>query len=345
MKNILTKRVQQLWKVAIVVAGGVTTVLTLLFMLLPGLRPANPSSTVSANLSDVSIQPESFGDYLTNSSSPQQAQRRGDSARPGYTISYQETLVGFQGTLCRIVPDIYQISGDRRVTLSPSDQQRVWAPSFRPRAQNESLNRTDWIPSLNNGQYVVRLKAICTPRHSIPMVVAEASTKLRVVNGTILFFTRPGTAGLISGMWWNIAGVAPQKYRAGATTSHVVFLSSNTATPETWGSTVAGLSAKPYRMQHLRVQGEIRTANVVKGAGFWVRIDGPQDHTEWIDNMYDRMLRGDNGWTLFSIVLPVPKDAIYVVFGLLLNGSGEVQARQLRFSKVAEDVPVTGRHV
>ena len=95
-----------------------------------------------------------------------------------------------------------------------------------------------------------------------------------------------------------------------------------------------------YRGKRVRLSGFLKTMNVTGGASLWMRIDsekGVLGH----DRMVDRALKGTNNWTKLEIVLDVPEDSAGVIFGLRMNGAGQVWMDDLRWETVESDVPTT----
>jgi erythromycin esterase len=94
------------------------------------------------------------------------------------------------------------------------------------------------------------------------------------------------------------------------------------------------------RGKRLKLTGYLRTADISRGhAGLWMRVDGPEGKPLAFDNMGDRGVTGTSEWTRYEIVLPVPEDAVGVVFGALHTGDGTVWVDTLRF-EVLDDAPV-----
>ena len=93
--------------------------------------------------------------------------------------------------------------------------------------------------------------------------------------------------------------------------------------------------ADRFRGKHIRLTGHIKTKDVVgPGIGCWLRIDSPTRRS--FDNMDDRLVRGTNDWTSFTITLHVPNDAIGISFGLYCSqiGAGEVWIDDLHVEAV-----------
>jgi C-terminal processing protease CtpA/Prc len=106
-----------------------------------------------------------------------------------------------------------------------------------------------------------------------------------------------------------------------------------------FGSYAGALDVAPYRGKTVRIRGYIKTDGVSGGAGFWLRIDGPSQE---FDNMQDRWSSGTTDWKPFAIVLRVPLDATRAFAGLLLVGSGDARASALTIDVVPDSTPTTG---
>ncbi len=116
-------------------------------------------------------------------------------------------------------------------------------------------------------------------------------------------------------------------------------LENATPTPaQSFGSFAAWLPLESYRDSTIRIRGYLRAENVTKGAGFWLRIDGP---TPAFDNMQNRWLTGTTEWKPFAIVLHVSPDATGAYAGLLLVGTGTAEASAITIDVVPENTPTT----
>lgn len=108
------------------------------------------------------------------------------------------------------------------------------------------------------------------------------------------------------------------------------------------GTLMQQFRADRFRGTRLRLSAYIRTAEVEKWAGLWMRVDGPRGKILAFDNMYRRKISGTIDWRLYRIVLDVPETATAIAFGVLLAGSGRVWLDDVQFDSVGEDVTVTG---
>jgi hypothetical protein len=114
------------------------------------------------------------------------------------------------------------------------------------------------------------------------------------------------------------------------------------ATPGAPATVMTLLQADPYRGQRLRLSGTVATTQVTGRAGLWMRIDGVTPHQPLaFDTMQDRPLQGSQGCTEVSVVLDVPREAVTVAAGLVLEGAGRVDLSGVRFELVPDSVPVT----
>jgi hypothetical protein len=99
--------------------------------------------------------------------------------------------------------------------------------------------------------------------------------------------------------------------------------------------------ADKYRGGRLRLRGSMKSADVGRWAGFWMRVDGRVVRSLAFDNMSSRSVRGNTPWSRYEVVLDVPEEAVQIAFGFLLTGEGEVWADDLSLGAVGRDVPST----
>jgi hypothetical protein len=103
------------------------------------------------------------------------------------------------------------------------------------------------------------------------------------------------------------------------------------------------IKADAYRGKRVRLSGFLKTANVTGRARLWMRIDSEQGILGQ-DAMNDRALKETADWAKLEIVLDVPEDSAGVIFGLRLNGAGQVWMDDLRWETVNSSVPTTRPH-
>lgn len=100
------------------------------------------------------------------------------------------------------------------------------------------------------------------------------------------------------------------------------------------------LNATGYRGRRVRLSAELRTIGVTGRAGLWIRVDGAGRAVRF-DNMASRPIRGTSAWTAAAVVTDVPDEALGIVAGLLQEGGGSTELRNVRFEVVPTSVEET----
>ena len=100
------------------------------------------------------------------------------------------------------------------------------------------------------------------------------------------------------------------------------------------------IKADAYRGKKVRLSGYLKTVNVSGRARLWMRIDSAKGILGQ-DAMHDRALKGSNDWSKLEIVLDVPEESAGVIFGLRLNGAGQVWMDDLRWETVESSIATT----
>ncbi len=147
---------------------------------------------------------------------------------------------------------------------------------------------------------------------------------------------------------WFVAGSKPKSYEMGKDTE--VFTTGHSSATiksieddvDGFGTLMQNIAPDDYRGFRVRLSGEMKSAEVEKWAGFWLRVDGPdRGKSLAFDNMLNRAVKGTTDWQRHQIVLDVPEKATQIAFGFLLNGTGQIWADGLELEIVGDDVPVT----
>ncbi|WP_199098921.1 hypothetical protein [Dyella sp. ASV21] len=107
-----------------------------------------------------------------------------------------------------------------------------------------------------------------------------------------------------------------------------------------FGTLSQGIDATDYRGKRVRLSGYLRTKNAGKSM-LWLRIDDAERKPISMDNMDQRAVRGDTDRRNYAVVLDVPDSAHALVFGVILDGRGDVWADGLKLEVVGKDVPTT----
>jgi hypothetical protein len=142
---------------------------------------------------------------------------------------------------------------------------------------------------------------------------------------------------------WLGSLITPADYALG--TDRVVFRSPpasaflRAAVPAPQGAAwlVQWIRADPYRGTRTRLGGAVQAAGVDGDAGLWLRADG------WDGPLAGALqpATGTPTWAPQAVVLDVPVDAVALLYGLLLQGRGQLWADDLRLERVGADVPAT----
>ncbi len=159
------------------------------------------------------------------------------------------------------------------------------------------------------------------------------------------------TTGL--GPRWTFSGTAlagyavaadPTVHRGGATS---LSLASKSTVDGRWGSdavqpldrifgtALQAVPAAPRRGSRVRLSAYVKTQDVERRAGLWLRVDGVRIALGF-DNMKDRPITGTTDWTRYSVDLNVPSTATGIALGVLLVGEGRVWIDDVVFEDVAE---------
>lgn len=153
---------------------------------------------------------------------------------------------------------------------------------------------------------------------------------------------RGATVSSLPKGWW--AG-RTDEYRIGVDDSNsgkpAAFIEALVPAPKTFIALNQTFSARDYRGKRVRFAGSIKTDNVRKWAGFWLRADNEKSDLVAFDNMQSRGVSGTSDWKRGEIVLDIPGDAEVLFLGLILDGAGKAWTRDLVFEIVDSSVPVT----
>lgn len=145
---------------------------------------------------------------------------------------------------------------------------------------------------------------------------------------------------------WGRAGSKPDSYDmgidkgAGMDGKNCASIKSKDKRIEGFGTLMQNFSPDKYIGKKIRMAGYMRSKDVEKKAGFWLRIDKTDSKTI-LDNMHDRPVKGNTEWTKYEIVLEVPETAKNIAFGALLSGTGQIWFDNLSFEIANDSVPTT----
>lgn len=162
---------------------------------------------------------------------------------------------------------------------------------------------------------------------------------------TSLFALADNGANKLSPEWF-VAGKSPNNYVAGidhhATRSAAgaKYIRYDSGDKDSWGTLMQQFKADDYRGKRVRLQALVKTADVSKWAGLWMRIDTKETISARFYNSVDKPIKGSTDWQLRSVTLDVPNDARVIAFGVIDGGTGQVWLDELKFDVVGAEVPV-----
>ena len=152
-----------------------------------------------------------------------------------------------------------------------------------------------------------------------------------------------GWAALSSETGEYAAGVDPSP-RDGGSGQRGVTLRSLTPDPLGYMALEQSIRADLYRGQRVRLSGFVKgaTGADVLDGGLWMRVDATTaSECEYSATWeHDRSAR-DTDWARYEVVLDVPRDAVGISFGAVLNGSGQLWVDDVALEPVGRDVPLT----
>jgi len=151
---------------------------------------------------------------------------------------------------------------------------------------------------------------------------------------------------------WVKAGSQPDKYDMG-TDPGAGRKGGNAATIKSIGKDIKGsgtlmqnIAADNYKEKRIRLTGYVKATDVAGWAGLWLRVDGKNVKLPLaFDDMSNRPIKGTCDWTKCKVVLDVPKNAVNIAYGGILNGMGQIWFDNLKFDVVGSNVPTTDKTV
>jgi hypothetical protein len=148
---------------------------------------------------------------------------------------------------------------------------------------------------------------------------------------------------------WYLAGSRPAEYESSVDTVNergglpsAYLRSKKPQVDEGFGTLMQNFSAEQYLGKRVRFSAFVKSENIERWAGLWMRVDGKQQALTF-DNMQDRPIKGTTAWQNCQVVLDVPPGATGIFMGILLDGPGTVWMNGARFEEVAADTPVTDK--
>ena len=102
------------------------------------------------------------------------------------------------------------------------------------------------------------------------------------------------------------------------------------ATQTEFGSLMQRCAARHLAGKAIRLEAEIKTAQVELWAGMWLRADGEVVPDLVFDNMDRRPIRGTTPWRKYIIDVHLPNETVWLNYGIVLSGRGTMWADDFR---------------
>lgn len=124
----------------------------------------------------------------------------------------------------------------------------------------------------------------------------------------------------------------------------VLVIASSQATSGNYLQCKQSIDGNDWYGKRMRFSCQIKTEGVEAHATLAVSIKSPSGQMVVYDPMIDRSLRGDNDWTEVSVVVDVPDDGRWIVYGPCLWGAGKMWVADFKVQQVSRDTPRTDDH-
>lgn len=112
--------------------------------------------------------------------------------------------------------------------------------------------------------------------------------------------------------------------------------------PGEFGGFVQAVRAAPWRGQRMAMRAWVKSEHADSGH-LWLRIDAAEGPVA-MDNMDNRPVMGTTGWAQYEIVMDVPMQAEYLVYGLFLMGGGRVDFDNVHFLPAPVEAKTTNQY-
>lgn len=147
---------------------------------------------------------------------------------------------------------------------------------------------------------------------------------------------------------WFVAGSKPNDYKmeiekgTGLNGGNCATIKSIEPKIKGFGTFMQQSKVNEYLGKRIKMTGYVKSTDVKKWAGLWLRIDGStKNEVLSFDNMQKRAIKGTTDWTKYEIVLDVPSSATQMSFGALIEGTGQIWFDNLSFEIIDDSVKVT----
>ena len=135
---------------------------------------------------------------------------------------------------------------------------------------------------------------------------------------------------------WILMGPSPQ-YESGVDTSgqegmSSAFLRSTAADASGLATLRQTIKADDYRGKQLRFSGEVKVEQVEQQAGLYIRTNKQGERLR-----PENVVQGTHDWMRYEATIPVPEDALFIRFGLVLYGKGQIWLANVQLEVIEQD--------
>jgi hypothetical protein len=109
-----------------------------------------------------------------------------------------------------------------------------------------------------------------------------------------------------------------------------------------FGTLMKTIKSEDYKGKTVKMTGYIKSNNVKKWAGLWMRVDYYGTDVLAFDNMQNRGVKRTTDWAKYEVVLFVPQEATSISYGFLLQGTGQIWFKDVKVEIVDDSVQETG---
>jgi len=89
------------------------------------------------------------------------------------------------------------------------------------------------------------------------------------------------------------------------------------------------IKADDYRGKQLRFSGEVKVEQVEQQAGLYIRTNGRDERLR-----SQNVVQGTDEWMRYEATIPVAQDALFIRFGLVLHGKGQIWLANARLDVI-----------
>jgi len=116
------------------------------------------------------------------------------------------------------------------------------------------------------------------------------------------------------------------------------FVESHVQHPHSYAGLCQWLRADHYWGKRVRLTAFLKTENITRGACLFMHLDTRYGYRYWTSMP---VLRGNNDWRQYSVVIDVPTEAQGLIYSGLLSGSGRLLMADVHIETVGKNIPLT----